>query len=73
MERQPVTSSTITSIGYSEESSQLEVEFTSGKIYIYNDVSHHIYNQLMTAASIGTAFNYLIRESGYSYKKLKNA
>jgi hypothetical protein len=72
MERQQVNSSTITSIGYSNDSSQLEVEFKTGNIYLYDNVPQRTYNQLMSADSIGTAFNYLIREGGYSYKKLKS-
>jgi hypothetical protein len=71
MKRDLVNSSTITSIGYSSGDSQLEVEFKTGNIYLYENVSQRTYNQLMNADSIGTAFNYLIREGGYSYKKLK--
>ena len=72
MKRDLVNSSTITSIGYSSDDSQLEVEFKTGNIYLYENVSQRTYNQVINAESIGTAFNYLIREGGYSYKKLKS-
>jgi hypothetical protein len=49
----PVTSATLTAIGYEEQSQTLRVEFTSGAVYEYYDVPAVIHEELMSAASIG--------------------
>jgi hypothetical protein len=53
MERKPVTSSNIASIGYDENTSTLEIEFLNNSIYQYFDVPLHIYQGLMQADSHG--------------------
>lgn len=53
MERKPVSSSNIASIGYDEASSTLEIEFLNHSIYQYFDVPQHIYQELMNADSRG--------------------
>ncbi len=65
MERQPVTSSNILSIGYSASSLTLEIEFTSGAIYQYFDVSEAEHEGLMSAASHGA---YLSRQIKGKYR-----
>ena len=56
MERKPVSSSNISSIGYDEDSRTLEIEFHSGSIYQYFDVPLNIYQELMSAGSKGQYF-----------------
>lgn len=56
MERTPVVSSNINSIGYDASSSILEVEFKSG-IYQYFGVPEYIYDELMSADSQGVYLN----------------
>ena len=70
MYRESVTSSSIKSIGYSSEGGQLEVEFHRGDIYLYYNVPQRTYAQLMNADSVGSAFNFLIRDGEYSHKKI---
>lgn len=53
MERKPVSSSNIASIGYDEATSTLEIEFLNNSIYQYFDVPQHIYQGLMNADSHG--------------------
>ncbi|MBE8712705.1 KTSC domain-containing protein [Sphingobacterium hungaricum] len=53
MERKPVTSSNIASIGYDENTSTLEIEFLNNTIYQYFDVPQHIYDGIMSADSHG--------------------
>ena len=53
MNRQPVTSSNIASIGYDANSQTLEVEFLNGGVYQYFDVPQHIYDGIMNADSHG--------------------
>jgi len=69
MERIPVTSSNIKSIGYDELSSVLEVEFTSGDIYQYLDVPIYLYEQFLQTSSYGQFLNENIRYQ-YRYTKI---
>ena len=69
MNRTPVTSSNINSIGYDAQSDILEVEFVSGDIYHYFNVPEHLYQSLMNAASKGQFLNENIRY-GYRYQKV---
>ena len=65
MDRIPVDSSNITSIGYDEETTILEIEFKSGSIYAYYDVPFSLYVQLMNAPSKGKFFNTHIKMQYY--------
>ena len=56
MKRTHVISSNIESIGYDPELNALEIEFHSGGIYQYANVSQDIYNALMNAGSHGEYF-----------------
>lgn len=56
MDRKPVTSSNIASIGYDGISETLEVEFKGGAIYQYFGVHPGIHRMLMTVSSTGRYF-----------------
>lgn len=60
MQRQPVTSSNIRSIGF--ENGAMEIEFTNGKVYRYTGpkVQEH-YNGIMSAPSKGQYFGKHVR------------
>jgi hypothetical protein len=70
VERIPVESSNLTSVGYDRQSSILEVEFRSGGIYQYFGVPEHIYEGLISAGSKGSYFHQHIKKAGYSYTKV---
>jgi hypothetical protein len=53
MERIPVDSSNISSIGYDEDSNTLEVEFNNGAVYQYFDVPLSVYKEMLAAGSKG--------------------
>ncbi len=53
MKRKPVESSMISSVGYDPISEILEVEFNSGGVYQYGEVSQETYRELMGAESKG--------------------
>ncbi len=53
MNRQPVNSSTISSVGYDAATATLEVEFQTGQVYQYFDVPEHVYQELTNASSPG--------------------
>jgi len=69
MQRIPVTSSDLSSVGYDPISQTLEIQFNSGGIYQYSDVPANVYEGLMSASSHGKYFHAHIRTS-YLYKKL---
>jgi hypothetical protein len=54
MDRTPVASSTIVSIGYDPESLTLEVEFKNGTVCQYTDVPPGEYEAFMYAESKGS-------------------
>lgn len=61
MERTPVDSSAIASVGYDPESRKLHVEFHSGKVHEYTDVEPETHASLLAAPSIGAHFSKHIR------------
>jgi len=70
MERIPVESSNLSSVGYNSESAVLEIEFKSGGIYQYSGVPQDVYDGLINAASKGKYFHRYIKNSGYPYSKV---
>ena len=62
MDRQPVSSSNIRSVGYEPETRILEVEFHGGRSYQYSGVPEGVYRGLMLADSKGSYFHKHIRE-----------
>ena len=65
MNRDPVSSSDIRSVGYDSDSLMLEVEFLSGAVYQYANVPAAVYHGLLAAPSKGRYFNQFIRKGGY--------
>jgi hypothetical protein len=63
MDRHPVNSSNLHSIGYNSDSETLEVEFKNGHVYEYYNVPQFMHEQLMQAPSVGTFFNANIRNA----------
>jgi hypothetical protein len=70
MERLPVISTALSSVGYDLETRIMEVEIINGDIYQYLDVPEEIYQQLMAAESKGTYFNTVFKPLGFEYRKL---
>ena len=69
MERQPVGSTNIASIGYDEATETLEVEFLSGAVYQYFNVGSDLYQNFMGAQSKGSFLNTYIRNA-YAYSRI---
>jgi hypothetical protein len=57
MERQPVESSMISSIGYDPNSSTLEIEFNSGAVWQYYDFSESLWYEFLDSESKGKFFH----------------
>lgn len=69
MERIPVTSKNIQSVGYDAESQTLEVEFNTGALYQYANVSQEIFDGFIGSDSKGKYFAANIK-GRYSFSKL---
>lgn len=69
MQRVNVQSSNIVSVGYDADDSMLEIEFKEGKVYQFNNVPEHIYEEFMSASSHGVYFHENIKNK-YSYTSL---
>ena len=61
MERLPVKSSNIKSIGYDIVTKTLEIEFTTGGVYRYNEVPEEVYNKMSISESKGKFFHTVIK------------
>jgi hypothetical protein len=62
MEREPVSSSLVESVGYDPEEEILEVELENGRVYQYREVPENTYQEFRAADSLGRYFNRYIRE-----------
>lgn len=69
MKREPVSSTSIRSIGYELESKTLEVELKAG-IYQYFGVPPRVFDDLRQAASKGRYYSKFIRDE-YKFRKVK--
>lgn len=58
---QPVGSSDISAAGYDPESGELQVQFTTGRIYSYIGVPPEIYDGFIAAPSKGSYFAQVFR------------
>jgi KTSC domain len=71
MNRIPVSSSNLASVGYDPGNQSLEVEFLHGGIYRYSGVPSSVYDGLMAADSHGSYFDRYIKKAGYGYQKIR--
>jgi len=63
MDRQPVESTLIRSVGYDPTDSVLEIELLeAGRVYRYFDVPYSIAEELMSAGSKGAYFNEFVKD-----------
>jgi len=61
MERTPVESKSVASVGYDAERFELEVEFRNGRVYRYEQVPIAAYRLLLQAPSIGEYINKIVK------------
>jgi hypothetical protein len=63
VDREPVSSSTILSVGYDAASETLEIEFKTTGVYQYLNVPQFMSERLMMADSVGKFFNSEIKNA----------
>lgn len=68
MLRQKVKSTPIWSIGYDSDFEILEIEFTSGKVYVYREVPKDVWLEFFDSVSKGSFYRENIRGLYESYK-----
>lgn len=74
MQRQPVESSQIKSVGYDPATQTLELEFVQGgSVYRYSNFTPEDYDKLMAADSIGSHFfkNIKQRSDKHPYRRME--
>ena len=69
LNRQPVQSSNLRSVGYDPDTNTLEIEFHHGGLYLYFDVPQNMYEGLMSAPSHGE-FHAQYIKNRYRYQKI---
>jgi hypothetical protein len=69
MQRVPVESQAIASVGYDREHATLEIQFVEGDVYQYFMVPPSVHRQLMAADSLGNFFRLHIRNR-YDYRRI---
>ena len=69
MDRQAVSSSNLSSVGYDPVTQTLEIEFHGGRVYQYSGVPESVHGGLMGAASQGSYFHENIRDK-YPYRRI---
>ncbi len=61
VERQPVKSRILRSVGYDAIAKNLEIEFHTGLVYQYSAVPPEVYTDLMHSSEIGKYFTEKVR------------
>jgi hypothetical protein len=70
MDRQPVKSSNLNSVGYDLATNILEIQFNSGGVYQYFSVPNSVYLELMRATSKGNYFHRNIK-GHYKFERIR--
>jgi len=70
MERIPVKSSNVASVGYDEPTKTMEIKFKSGGVYQYSGVEPQTHADLMGAESIGKFVSQNIVNAGFKSQKM---
>lgn len=62
MERTPIDSSVLASVGYDPQARVLEIEMRNGSVYQYYEVPPEIHSGLMEAVPYGRYFNQQVKK-----------
>ena len=65
----PVTSTSIVSVGYNADTKTLELEFVNGNTYQYFEVPRSVYEALMASDSKGAFVNAKVKDH-YRYSQI---
>lgn len=68
VERTPVTSSNVKSVGHNPDDNTLAIEYKDGSVYHYHDVPKDVHEQLVSSKSVG-GFIYSSIKGVYKHSK----
>ena len=71
MQREPLLSNSLTSVGYDADTQTLEIEFKTGEIYRYLNVPESVYITFINSDSPGRFFIKHIKDAGYEFQKVE--
>lgn len=69
VDRVPVSSSNIKSVGYDPSEKTLAVEFSDGSVYHYHNVEKDVHEGLISAKSVGSYFHTNVKKGSYKHSK----
>ena len=70
MKHVAVRSSSLRALSYDADTQTLDVEFSSGAIYRYEQVPAEVVAELLAAESLGRYFNQVFKARGFPYQRL---
>ncbi len=70
VETRNVKSSNIAKASFDGNTRTMQIEFTTGGVYAYDDVPHEVYNEMCEAESVGRYFQANVR-GRFKYRKLR--
>lgn len=65
-----VSSTSLSAIGYDNDTATLYVQFLNGTNFCYQGVPLDVYEGFLSAGSVGQYFNQTIKKGGYPYCKV---
>jgi hypothetical protein len=71
MDYVPVSSRTISMVGFESESLTLGVVFANGTEYHYFNVTQDIFDGFLSASSPGRFLDASVKKAGYSYARMR--
>nr|WP_250132031.1 KTSC domain-containing protein [Stutzerimonas nitrititolerans] len=71
VKRASVASSSLRSLGYDPERQVVEVEFSGGAVYRYEQVPPEAVQALLEADSLGRHFNQVFKPQHYAYRRVQ--
>lgn len=66
-----IKSSNIENLTYVKETSEMEVTFKSGGVYVYENVDFEDFSTILEASSVGRTLISLRKEKDWSYRRIK--
>jgi len=68
-EMHPVTSKSVSTLGYDEAAQEAYIQFHSGGLYVYRGVPAHEYENLLNAQSVGS-YHHTYFKNVYPYERI---
>jgi hypothetical protein len=70
MDYVPVSSKTVSAVGYDDASNTLGVRFQNGSEYHYFGVPREVFEGLQSASSVGSYLDQSVKKAGYPFSRI---